>query len=401
MSTVKNLSKKLAIPWWYWMWGIHILLVGSLYLYMFTPYKTDWFKLMFPTISLGQEENYAVWWSGICLFIASSLFYKIASANPTLKSSWKWGVLSLAMLALAFDEIGSLHEVVSKFGGWEALIPFALIFIVGFMAALFVLVRTPGYRIAAVLIFLGIALFASVALLEFVEHNLELTNRQQRRRLLIEEGVELFAMSLIIIAGLISMKREGITQRSLSEVIGNTRQLFFHPTLVFALFGIQFVAISGFAVPHAGMFSEGNPASVFPIFMYYILSMMCIHIGHVQRNYVLWWGFAGLFLFTSLCQILSVISLILRLQFNFYYFLYPPSTWMVTLIPMAVLCAVFLFNRWISLRKLIPELILVFCVIIFLYPDNHSYMVYFLFSSCTALFCYRLLNHYVQSLADE
>jgi len=384
--------RSLVIPWWYWIWLVHILFVGSMYLYMFTPYKPDWFKQIFSAISLGAEQNYAVWWSGICLFIGSHLFYRAASAQPEFNKSWKWTVLSLGMLALAFDEIGSLHEMVSKIAGWVGLVPFAIVFIAGFGAALLAMFRQPGYRIAGALILIGILLFAAVASLEFVEHNIDMNKRQQKSRLIIEEGIELFAMSLIIIAGLISLKQLGVTDRKLSAVIGNTRDLFLHPQVVFLLFAIQFIAVAAFAIPHAGRFSEGDPSVVFPLIMYFSLSMICIRFGLLSRRYLLWWGFALLFLFTSLCQIHSFTALMNRLQLDFNWFRYPPETWYITVVPLLGLCAVFLLKGWISLRIMLPDIILFICIIAILYPDNHSPMIYNLFSGCTAYLCYRLIN---------
>ncbi len=389
-----------VLPWWYWIWLVHILFVGSMYLYMFTPYKPDWFKLIFSAISLGSEQNYAVWWSGICLFIGSHLFYRAASVKPGLGHSWKWTVLSVGMLALAFDEIGSLHELVSKIAGWKGLIPFAIVFIAGFGAALFALFKQPGYRIAGAFIFIGILLFASVASLEFVEHNIKLNKSQQRSRLIIEEAVELIAMSLIIIAGLLSLKRLGVADRKLSTVIGNTRDLFLHPVVVFMLFAIQFIAIAAFAIPNAGRFSEGDPSSVFPIIMYYILSMICIRFGLIQRSSLIWWGFAAVFLFTSLCQMHSFTALLNRLLLDIDWFKFPPDTWYITLAPLLGLSLVFLLKGWVSVREMVPDVILFLFILAILYPDNHSPMVYSLFSGCTAYLCYRLLHVYNESLPE-
>ena len=381
-----------AFPWWYWIWLVHILFVGAMYMYMFTPYKPDWFKLIFSAISLGSEQNYAVWWSGICLFIGSHLFYRAASANPEPGESWKWSILSLGLLALAFDEIGSLHEMVSKIAGWKGLIPFAIVFIGGFGAALLAMFRQPGYRIAGALILMGVLLFASVASLEFVEHNIEMNKRQQKSRLIIEEGIELFAMSLIIIAGLLSLKQLGVADRRLSAVIGNIGELFLHPVVVFLLFSIQFIAVAAFAIPHAGRFSEGDPSVVFPIIMYFSLSMMCIRLGLTRRRVLLWWSFALLFLFTSLCQIHSFTILLNRLMLDVNWFKFPPDTWYITIVPLLWLCVVFLLNGWISFRQMLPDLFLFICIVAILYPDNHSPMIYSLFSGCTAFLCYRLIS---------
>lgn len=388
------------IPWWYWIWLVHIVFVGVMFMFMFTPFKPEWFHRIFSSISLGHERNYAVWWSGICLFIASGLFYRIASAESKISKSWKWIILSVGLLALAFDEIGSLHEMISKFfGGWKGLLPFALVFMAGFGAALFSLLRKPGFRAPAILIILGMSVFASVAMLEFVEHNIKLNSHQQRTRLIIEEGLELFGMSLIIIAGVISLPRVGVNDRRLSEVIGGVFNLAAHPAIVFLLFAIQLFMITAVVTPHTGLFSEGSPGSVFPIFLNFVLAMMCIHISHKNPHGIgakfLWWVFATIFLFTSLCQIRSFAELLTRLDFDFPWFVETPDTWLITLLPYLLLMVTFVIRRWISIKLIIPDLILMVCIIFVLYPDKDLYLVYFVYSSCIAYICYRLLHHYL------
>jgi hypothetical protein len=386
------------LAWPIWIWLFHGLFVGVLYLYMYTPFKPDWFKMSFSAISLGYEENYAVWWSGICLLIASTLFYRMASHCQSVASSLKWYVLSVALLALGYDEIGSLHEMVSKVGDWPALLPFALIFMAGFGYALFSLFKMPGYRIPALLIILGLGLFASVASLEFVEHNIKMTSHQQRNRLIFEEGTELFAMSLIIIAGLLSLKRANIVDRRLSEIF-NPENLRGHEYGVFFLFAIQFAAISLFAMPHAGNFSEGNPAAVFSIFMFFTLCLTCIHIARNNHNKIVWWGFAAVFLFTSLCQIHGFTKLLHKLGHFVELFTHAPDTWIITLAPLALLGTALLWSKKLATRTALIDSALFLTVVAILYRDNNLPMSYHLFSGAVAYLCYRWLK--LSSLAQR
>ena len=397
-NSVQAPFKPPLIPWSYWIWLVHIAFSGVLYLYMFTPFKPDWFKISFSAFSLGAETNYAVWWSGICLFIASQLFYCCASKSAEFKHWWKWAILSLAMLALAFDEIGSLHEMVSKIGGWKALLPFALIFAIGFGAALFSLFRQTGFRIPAALILIAISLFAFVASLEYLEHNFDMNKRQQRQRLIFEESLELFAISLIIIAGLLSLKKTGITDRRLSELVGNPQSLLLHPQIVFALFVIQLVGIAGFAIPHSGAFSEGSPAGVFPLILYFILALICFRQARISQNpreTLLWRGLWLLFLFVSLSQMHSFTALLNKFGMDIQLFTQAREIWLITMVPAGLLCLTCLGRT--PLIKLIPEIVFFLFLFAILYPDNYSSMTYYMFSGCSAYFCYRLMQYLLQN----
>ena len=374
--------------WSIWIWLVHGLFVGALYLYNYTPFKPDWFKMSFSAISLGREENYAVWWSAICLLIPSTLFYRMASSCQSVASSFKWYVLSLALLALGYDEIGSLHEMVSKVGGWPALLPFAIIFIAGFGYALWGLFKMPGYRMPAVLIIMGLGFFASVVSLEFVEHNIKMSAHQQRNRLIFEEGSELFAMSLIIIAGLLSLKQANIVDRRLSEVF-NPENLRRHDYGVFFLFVIQFAAISLFALPHAGNFSEGNPSAVFAIFMFFTLFLTCTHIARNHGGKIIWWGFATVFLFTSLCQIHGFTTLLHKLEYFVEPFTHAPDTWLITLAPLVLTGAILMWKKKLVARTTLIDSALFLAAAAILYPDNDRPMNYHLFSGAVAYLCYR------------
>ena len=374
------------------MWAVHIVFVGILYVENLTSMRPTWFKQIFSSISLGTEENYAVWWSGICLFIAASLFYRVASAQPKLSESWRWVILSLSFLALSFDEIGSLHEIVATYFGWAGLAPFALIFAVGIGASLFSMFRQPGYRIAAFLISLGVLLFASVAGLEFVEHNIDLSRHQRRYRLILEEGTELLGMSLLIIAGLLCLQHLSIERRKLSEIIGEPNSLAMHHQIVFILFALQFLIIAVFAVPYEGVFVEGNPASVFPIFMFFILFLMCFQRARQQSSKVVWSLLSLMFLITSLLQIQNIGYLLSRMEVYIPWGRFAPDTWIITFIPLLVTGLYVFLKSSASAKTIAWDCALILGVLVVLYPDNQTAMIYKLFSGCVAFVCYRWMR---------
>ncbi len=122
-----------------------------------------------------------------------------------------WLLLSVVLLVFSFDEIGSLHARAGWIGNWSAwltLLPFGLVFGAMIGYAVITLYFTPGQRTAAILIYIGFALLASMALQEYVEHNVDWTaNRylqyfKARLRPVVEEGSELLGMLVLFWAAL-------------------------------------------------------------------------------------------------------------------------------------------------------------------------------------------------------
>ena len=117
---------------WYWVWLISAMFVGAMVMFFLTRYP-PWLHYSYRGISLSHEMSYGVWWSGICLFLAAIVYANVgAMAERGSSKSWPWYLLAVGMLALAFDEVGSLHETVARAAGWQGLVPFGLVFGIGF-----------------------------------------------------------------------------------------------------------------------------------------------------------------------------------------------------------------------------------------------------------------------------
>jgi len=158
---------------WYWLWLVSFGFVALMVMFFLTRYPA-WLHYSYRGVSLTHEMSYGVWWSAIGLFIAGIVFAKVGFlATHQRIVSWPWYILSLAMVALCFDEIGSLHETVARAAGWQGLLPFAAVFGVGFILALAQLLKRPPMRIVVALILSGLGIFATVAGLEFIEHDPE------------------------------------------------------------------------------------------------------------------------------------------------------------------------------------------------------------------------------------
>ena len=89
-------TAKIIYRWW-WMWAIHAGFVWIMYRFMF--FKSErWLRHSFEGLGLSFEMNYAVWWSGICLFLASIVYFRISEIDERCRAPWI--VLGTIMVAL-------------------------------------------------------------------------------------------------------------------------------------------------------------------------------------------------------------------------------------------------------------------------------------------------------------
>ena len=186
-------------------------------------------------------------------------------------------LLGVFSLALCMDEIGSIHETVAQFGEWKALAPFVLVFGGAFLFSIWRLLQTPGMRIPAILILGGVLIFAAVAGLEFVEHNVEFDPVEQRIRLIAEEGIELVAIGLLVSAGILAWHVRSGTPASdrdysmaaFSTVLGKTMA---YPHCMLIALGLQLSASILFFIPNYFYFpyqlGEGNIIALFPVLLF-------------------------------------------------------------------------------------------------------------------------------------
>ena len=241
------------------MWLAHGFFVYVMYKFFY--FKQDaWTKEVYRVLGLSYEMNYAVWWSGICVFIASLIYFRMGQIDTQTRRSWN--ILGFVALALCLDEIGSLHETVAEYGGWMGLLPFAVILGAGFLSSIYALAKTPNNLLPASLIFTGVAIFGAVAGLEYVEHNVELGHADQRLRLIVEEGIELFAMGLLVTAGLIAYYRnlnfsKNLDSLRLTSISVVLNAVFCNPLVMFLLFAVQISVVVAFIIPNFTLFPLG------------------------------------------------------------------------------------------------------------------------------------------------
>jgi hypothetical protein len=240
--------------------------------------------------NLRNENNLAALFSGMFLLtVALQAFdgseVNRASAPPVANA---WLVLSLVLLALSFDEIGSLHEQLNPFmkqfdfwGDWSAwwtLAPIGL-FLIGVVTYAFItLFRVPGQRRTVILICIGFALLASVALQEYIEQNLDWTaNRalrifKARLRPTVEEGTELLGMLVLLWATLHGTRADSraIERVRFPDLKGVIR--WRQAALLLILFGAPIVAYITVTIPES-RHDNGAPADWPAAALYFLAAL--------------------------------------------------------------------------------------------------------------------------------
>lgn len=395
----RNLKEKVSIfSHWYWIWLVSAFFVSMMVVFFFFDYP-GWFHFAYRGVSLSHEMNYAVWWSGICLFLAAIVFATAGTKAPeTGGKAWVWYILALAMLALCYDEVGSLHETVARVGGWWGLLPFALGFAIVFGIALYELLRIPTTRVTAVLIVIGIGIFVGVAGLEVLEHDAGFQHNFWRRvRLVGEEAVELVAMGVLITSGLIALVRMGIKDTGFLTATAAVEKIMDFPLLIFTLFVLQLVISIAVIVPNYTFFPEGNPSALFPMLLFFCLSIVAMQRGRSGGQNGFWKILAVLLLAASILQMYNLNTFINNLTgLKVMLMTGPPLSWVMTAIPLAVLCFYQFRAGRIQIKRMITLAVLLFLVYLLVFPDlEFRYRIeylYFLFSSAVAYSCYQVMS---------
>ena len=381
------------------MWALHILFIAIMFSYFFLS-RTTWFYESYRAISLTHEMTYAVWWSGICLFLAAITFLRAAELDRD--RTWVWIVLALAMTALCMDEIGSLHETVARAAGWRGLAPFALVFGCAFLWALSKLVKQKEFIPVAMLIVLGVGIFVAVAGLEFVEHNVIIYNvHLQKLRLIGEEAIELVAMGILVTAGLIACRNAARANGS-SEHLGLVhiskvfKNGFRFDHWLFVIFALQMTVTIAYIVPNYTFFPEGNVSSLFPILLFLSMGLYCLN-KNLSEPSKGWRGLGWVFVITSVLQVYNFNEFVNKLfQIEWEWLLQPPASWLVTLVPWLWLVVKSIRAGRSALKQVLGQLLLLVLVIAMMSPDfEFLYRIdflYFAFSSCVAYCCFLMLK---------
>ena len=391
------MAHKSILQQWYWHGLISLAFVVLMTLFFSGKYPA-WLHYSYRGVSLTHEMSYGVWWSAIGLFIAGIIFAKVALLSmQQYLPAWPWYVLSVAMVALCFDEIGSLHETVARFAGWQGLLPFAMIFGIGFLMALASLFKRRAMRGVVALVMIGISIFTLVAGLEFIEHDPNFLHHFWRRfRLVGEETSELIAIGILITAGLTAMKRTGDTNCSFLNATSVVERLYQAPMLIFLLFLLQVILTLVLIVPNYTFFPEGNPSALFPVCLFFCLGILARQEALQGHATSFWRIQAVLFFAASIMQMYNFNTYINNLfLIDIPLFVRAPFSWMIAVVPYLLLALVARAKGRIEYKEILKYLFAFFLFALVVVSEMRlRFRVEYLFlafSSTVAYSCFQLM----------
>lgn len=238
-------------------------------------------------LNLGAELNPAVWWSAIGLLMASLLCWQRSVGDAGERFAW----LGLAGVWFAFfaDELASIHERIGYWQGWgwRGLLGFGVVFGIVLLYSVSRLMKSESTRRPAWLISVAVVLFASVALQEQIEHAISWPSSFRGPRVGIEEGIEMLAIVLILIA-VMGPRQRGEAAGGFRTPVADPLRLPGFRAFMWAL-----------ALAHLGLVSSvgwfgderGEPLIVYPVFAYFVLFALAYHQAREEQGRDRWsWG---------------------------------------------------------------------------------------------------------------
>lgn len=251
-----------SLAWWKWIVIIDLILISITALAKYNPNLP-----VLHYFNLGLEMNFAAWWSSMNLLLAAVLSYELfCSQKNGTKNAWL--VISFVLCALSWDELGSLHERVFQ-GSWSNYIPYGLVGIGLTIYALIKLFSQPNTRKSAFLILIAFILFAFVALQEYIEHAVEWSDWLVGIRVGVEEGTELLAIFLYLLA--IILQRKGQQRTNNLLTLFPNFQTIKHWSIILLIGVIVHSATSLYLPQIPELYLKGNPAIWYPSVVFFIL----------------------------------------------------------------------------------------------------------------------------------
>ena len=265
---LKILNWLISQAWWKWIITIDVLFIIA------TIFLTYNYKLpILHYFNLGGELNIAAWWSGIALLLASLLSYELFSIKHD-KTKFSWLIISLILFALYLDEIGSLHERIMQ-NSWADYYPYGITGICLLTYSFVNLFTSNKNKKSGILILLGFSTFGLVVLQEYIEHELDWPYHLLGLRTGIEEGTELLGFFLCLLGVVLERRKTGASH-SLMALIPNPSLMKKLPAIL--LIGLVPHTLASFWIPNlSDLYDRGNPALLYPVAIYLILSASSIH----------------------------------------------------------------------------------------------------------------------------
>lgn len=310
------------LPWWVWFLVPNIFFIVMTTLIPYLPEQNG-----IPLVhhfNLAIEMNMGAWWSTVNLLVIAFLAYELFSTSRDITRT-AWLILSVVLLLLSLDEIGSLHE---RVGSTRDLLPYVFVFVLLLAYVLIKLFFHPGKRRSAVWLAVAFGLLGSVVLQEYLEHTVDWPAWSLGFRVGLEESTELFSF-LLILAVLVTERQKKIPIHSLLIAIPNPFRMRALP-LVLSL-GLLFHIVLSFYPPVLMDNQLGNPAIWYPVSLFFILFSIAIwqfgldardtknNIWLIFAAYCGLNSLAGVYLISPRQDISGLYSLGLLTNFYFFY----------------------------------------------------------------------------------
>lgn len=292
----KILSSWLGKYWWSLLVSVNLFLIAFTITYPHLSNFPQKWRFVTP-FSLHTENNFAVWWSGIILLLAALLAYQRILTDSN-KNKLAWYILAIVLTGLSLDEIGSFHERIGVAKGWNGILPFGILVLCLLAYTNIKLFYSKQTVINAKYLSIAIALFFSVALQEYLEHNYAWKPWMIGIRVGIEEGTELLA-TLFVLLAVIYQKDKRLTLLSLLP----------HSQ---SIINLRWVAITGFVAHVIGSylivkfgdpFTRGNPMNWYPVAIYFCIALICLNKvinSSIQTERKIWVLLSALAMITSI-----------------------------------------------------------------------------------------------------
>lgn len=270
--------------WWRWLWAVNTVFIGATVFLTYHP------KLpILHYFNLAGELNVAAWWSGMLLMVAALLSYGIFGKTRGYSKS-AWLILSCILLALSWDEVGSLHERILQVS-WLDYSPYGIAGVVLLTFAFTQLFLKQATQKSAFFLLLGFALFAGVAVQEYFEHAIQWPFWSWGIRAAIEEGSELLGIFCCLV-GLVIHHQVTQPNRSWQILLPNPRSL----NLPIAATGCLAIhVVMSLWVPHlSDLPDRGNPALWYPAALYFLLFADAVHQYYSHDKHQRCWLFSAI-----------------------------------------------------------------------------------------------------------
>ncbi len=260
------LPSRLAVFWP--IIALNIILLVLTWLSTTLPETSGLWKIT-SYFNLAYELNIAVWIVAMFLLLNGLLAFEVFRSSPT-STRYAWLCLAVVFVLLSWDEMGSFHERIGD-QGWAAYVPIAVGLGVPCAYAIITLLRSAETRRSALLIILGFGLLASVVFQEFLESQGLGLMIGNGLRTAIEEGSELFAILLFLIAVTPHLKRPAdlLGPSSLVPTLRTFRGLLI-PIAVGA--GLH-LALIPTTLSYTDVGQRGDPGVWYPSAMFFVLAL--------------------------------------------------------------------------------------------------------------------------------